>query len=98
MVRADMESAPTVVIRGSPCGRRGRFYIGPSGASRTPPPTDEGERQVGATIGRPGKLEIWQTGTGEHCSPLQKLLYAEKRAAKTAVGCLEEVSPDSGSG
>ena len=40
-IRADMESAPTVVRRGLPYGCRGRFYIGPSGASRTPPPTND---------------------------------------------------------
>ena len=39
-LRADMESAPTVARCGLPYGRRGRFYIGPSGASRTPPPTN----------------------------------------------------------
>ena len=32
-LRADMESAPTVARCGLPYGRRGRFYIGPSGAS-----------------------------------------------------------------
>ena len=32
-LRADMESVPTVARCGLPYGRRGRFYIGPSGAS-----------------------------------------------------------------
>ena len=41
-LRADMESAPTVARCGLPYGRRGRFYIGPSGASRTPPPYERG--------------------------------------------------------
>ena len=40
-MRADMESAPTVIVAWLPYGRRGRFHIGPSGASRTPPPTVE---------------------------------------------------------
>ena len=32
-MRADIESAPTVIVAQLPCGRRGRFYIGPSRAS-----------------------------------------------------------------